>query len=439
MILGREQLTAMAATALLAMIVGIHALWSQPAPDIITLPEIIIGLCLLALVGGRAAILCISGAMLADRRHVWWSRLGAVAFLLLFWLGLIRGVMADWPAIDMVRDIIPLGFLFLAVLVPVGRLQPARPAMLAALFAFAGTVFACRFLIDTDLPPALWGRVTHPLGLDYLANSPLVSFGACYGLLLGLAITLRLVEIPGRFRAIACGVAMIAAAVPCWMAMATAAQRAPLGLCLLAVISGYFLLVRLACARGQRAMLRLVVVSAGLLLSLLVSADTVLAIMPALMEKSRLVADNALLDEWAAIWSDIAWRLDDLILGQGWGAHYASPAVGDYWVGYVHGLGGYMLLKAGLLGLLCLLCYLVATLAAAFRGWRIGDAGIRLVLVACVPPLLTGLLFYTSYKYLGYGLLLLLVWRCAFRAIRAIPVALDLPPRADLPLPAVSS
>ena len=44
MILGREQLTAMAATALLAMIVGIHALWSQPAPDTITWPEIMIGL-----------------------------------------------------------------------------------------------------------------------------------------------------------------------------------------------------------------------------------------------------------------------------------------------------------------------------------------------------------------------------------------------------------
>ncbi|MAJ63273.1 MAG: hypothetical protein CL558_08285 [Alphaproteobacteria bacterium] len=439
MILQREQLTAMAASALPAMIVGIHALWSQPAPDTITLPETMIGLCLLVLVGGRAAMLCVSGAMLADQHHVWWVRLGGAAFLLLFWLGLIRGMMAGWPATDMLRDIIPLGFLFLAVLVPVERLQSVRPAMLAALFALAGTAFACRFLMGTDLPLVLWGRVTHPLGLDYLANSPLVSFGACYGLLLGLAIALRLVEMPGRFRAIACSVTMIAAAVPCWMAMATAAQRAPLGLCLLAVLAGYALLVRLACHRGQRAMLRLIVVSAGLLLILLINTDTVLAIMPALVEKSRLVGDNARLDEWAAIWSDIVWRLDDLFLGQGWGAHYASPAVGDYWVGYVHGLGGYMLLKAGLLGLLCLLCYLVATLAAAFRGWRIGDAGIRLVLVACLPPLLTGLLFYTSYKYLGYGLLLLLVWRCAFSAVRAMPLALALPPRADLPLPAGSS
>lgn len=403
-------------TAVLVIIITtVHTIWSQPAPQAIAVPEIIIAFGLLLLVGVAGPARVLSGIVSLDRRREAMMRLASAGFLMLLWSGLVRGVALGWPSADILRNVIPLLFLFMPLLIPATRLRTISPELLACLLAIGGGCFAVRFLIGTDLPVALWGRVTHPLGLDYLANSPLLGFAACYGLLLPIAFLLRL----GGNRLTLLNVVMVLVlfvmAVLAWMAMGTAAQRAPLGLCLLTVLAGCLVL---ACAgiRQPGGIARLSVLAVLAVAAGLSVAGDVLTVVPALVEKSRLVGDNARLAEWSAIWTSIAWRLDYLILGHGWGAHYASPAVGDYWVGYAHGLIAYIPLKAGLIGFACLLAYLLAIGWYCFRGWVIADLPMRLALIACLPPLLTGLLFYTSYKYLGFGLLLLLIWRIALGA-----------------------
>jgi hypothetical protein len=119
-----------------------------------------------------------------------------------------------------------------------------------------------------------------------------------------------------------------------------------------------------------------------------------------LWEKTAAVGVNARDAELAAIWNLQADNPMAFLFGQGWGYLYASPAVGNYWVNYSHSAVGFFFLKTGLVGMGLMLTYGYLLLRPLCR------VPITPVLFASLPPLFLAASLYTSYKYLGTGLLL---------------------------------
>ena len=91
--------------------------------------------------------------------------------------------------------------------------------------------------------------------------------------------------------------------------------------------------------------------------------------------------------------------------GLGWGGTFESPAVGDVRVNYTHSFVSCMLLKSGMLGAALAVAYLIGSFIGITR-----LLPRHLVLgLALAGPLLIDSVLYASYKWLDFGLLLLLI------------------------------
>ncbi|MBV6631902.1 MAG: hypothetical protein KI792_02585 [Alphaproteobacteria bacterium] len=392
----------------LTSLILIHAGLSQPAPAGFGMIEIAIGLLLMLFCGWRQPLAVMTVGTLTKASFSLNERLLGAVFLIMVWLGTLRATAAGASIDDALRDFIPLAFLFLCLLVA-PRLRTNLPILLIAVICcVGGALFAWRFFIWTELPIELWGQVSHPTGLNYLANSPLVPFAACFG-------PVWLVFRPSTvLRRPVLAMALLAIALLAWAAMATTTQRAPLGISLVILMTA-ITVFGVRTARGQVSRSDVLIALAVGIPLLTLAAYLTGTIGPAFIEKTRLVGGNARLLEWSAVWQAISANPMDLIWGLGWGAHYASPAVGNYQVGYAHGLAPYLLLKLGLIGLAALALWLVVVVRWLVQCCRISALSAAIAL-ASLPALIPALLFYTSYKHLGLGVLLLLISAAASKA-----------------------
>lgn len=436
----------LAEVALLVAIL-LHAALSSPAPATPGWAEFAVGGMLVLAAGYRWPVSLLLGRWPGRPVCDPVRSLAMAALFGMFWLGLLRGIAAGWPVQAMLRDILPLMFLFLPLLLQPGRMRVSVARWPAVdVVALAGGLLAGRFLYHSGADPAVWGRVILPLAPDYLANSPLVSFAACYGLLRPLAELAGAGRMPLAVRGGCCrwsGLSwwLLPAALLGWLAMASAGQRAPLLISVIVVATGALWLVLRHGSVSRPA--RRVWLLGLILLAGWGLVDLLQAILPALMEKTRLVGGNARLAEWSAVWRAVGVSPLSLCFGLGWGAAFASPAVGGYAVHYAHGLLPYIVLKLGVSGLGLLLLYgaamviwcrhIVTARGGPGRVSHIMVPGV-LVLLSVLPALVSALGFYTSYKYLGLGVLLWLLARQAGAAqadsmFDDSPVTADLPPR----------
>jgi len=383
-----------------AALILLHTGLSEPAPQYFHIEEALAGLCLCLLAGIRRPFAIFSGQLIVSPARDLPIRLAGFSFLLLLWTGLLGGIANAHPAEAALRDIIPLVFLYLPLwLLKDADGQPYMMPTLLPLLVLGGGLFACRYLLDAGFVPSVWRELPVQPDSGYLANSPLLAFAAVAGI--GISV-MR----PGRM-----AWRLLLPAAAAWLTLALSVQRAPFILSLAAAAGVMACLVLGGARRGQRlrsALLALAIL--GALLTLTVEAS------PFLLEKTRLVGGNARLAEWSAIWFEVSGSLPELLFGRGWGASFASPAVGFYEVGYAHGLLGYILLKTGVSGLAALMLYLLALGIWLVRCFK----RVPVIAIVVLPPLLSALLLYTSYKYLGLGLLLWLLAEAAR-------------PRADLP------
>ncbi|HYE00956.1 MAG TPA: hypothetical protein VEH84_16350 [Alphaproteobacteria bacterium] len=339
-----------------------YGLAGQPTPDAIGWPEAVQGAALLAAAGLGRLLLLASGG-------------GGPAGLALLWLLLVpglRGAAAGWMPGDWLRDALPLGFLFLPLLLA-GRLGPGAGPRLCWGLAALGVAFSLRDLAGWAGP------------LDYLALSPAVPFAAIW-------LVNRWLAAPGVR-----GLAGLLAAAPCVAALLLTLQRAALAAVLIGWAIGALCALR---RRPGAAILALAPLGAACWLG----SEWLALPLALLAEKTRLLGDNARLAEAQAVLAALP-GLDDLLLGRGWGALIALPELPGARVSYTHGLLTAVLFKAGLAGLLALLAYGAVLAPSAWRWLRHAPADAAAVLL----PLAVGLSVYTSYKYLCFGLLLVVL------------------------------
>ncbi len=297
-------------------------------------------------------------------------------------IALIHG----YPLIEIVRDVVPFLFLLMPVLYFFRREQDIL--FLSCGVIFIGVVFSVRALISLGpvlFTPQAW--LGTPPDLLYLTNSPEVLFSclALFGFAAQGRNSGRKILFPGL------------ALIPL-LAMATQMQRASL---FYMGAVGMVVFLSMLWRRPARA------VMAGLAgLAVILAAGGVLdEIFRQLIFKTQSVGLNSRSEEWKAVLDEVSASPFTFLFGLGWGAEFENPAVGGLRVSFTHSLISSLLLKTGLSGIVIFFAYGLGLLKAALPRAREK----YLYLYALAGPLLIGLMFYASYKSLGYGLLLMIL------------------------------
>ncbi|MBP2226928.1 hypothetical protein J2847_000195 [Azospirillum agricola] len=398
---GADRVRGGVAALALAGALALYGAFSAPAPPSVRAAEAAIGALLLIAVGWRRPLFVVTGHALRGPSLPSWEALAVPALGWLLWVPLLRGAALGWETADMLRDMVPLLYLFLPVLlVPVLRGAGGRAVvLLGGGLILAGLLLALRWWKQAQWGFGAVGVRAMPDGGAYFLNAPVVLFAAVA--LPALALGLVAGGVTGRggtagrwSAAVACAVA----GALCLAALAGAVHRTALGL---AALSGLVL----ALWWGRRAPRTLLPVAAAGLCALLAFGDPLSGAWEQVAEKTRLTGANTRWEEAGAVLEHVARSPWSLLFGDGWGAKLANPAVGGWRVAYTHTLATYVLVKGGVLGALALAAYLGGLAPLALRllrqnpplGWSL------------LPPLLMALGLHTSFKYLDTGLLLTLM------------------------------
>ena len=380
--------------------VAIYTGFSSPTPDDPGLIE-----------GGIAVLLLIGvspGHFFSRLSH---ERRRAPVLLLLYGMTipLLMGLYYAQLPNDMLRDLIPFLYFLLPAFLYRPSLSTARRTYaqsLAWVLALGGAIFSWRFFQVIDLPWHLIGERQAGDNLLYLSSSPLVPFSAVFLTISAFrrkrfatrAKTKERKRIPW-FREVLIRFALLLGGLISLAALAATVQRATFVLVLLT-----FLVYALRRARHSPP-----AAIFGALITLLFIAllhEPLWGTLQMIWSKTLNVFDNARLAELKAVWDHIDRSPLTVLIGNGWGAKFLSPAAGHVWVRYTHTLLSYMLFKAGLVGLGLTVWYTVVLIRYF---WRIWWLEVRTAL-ALTPPLILGLTLYPTFKMLGFGLLLYMLY-----------------------------
>lgn len=346
---------------------------------------------LIAAVGPWHGLRTVMGARLWPHAAVpVWPGFATAALLWLLLIPSCRGLLDGHSPSAMLRDIIPLLFFFLPLFLH-GRVRGRgadRRLILLALSATGGA-FALRYFVLSSGKIGDGGSD----GLLYLASSPAVLFTAIFLPVWALDRYQGRPAVPGQ---LALEAMALATGLICLGALATTLQRGALGLSALAF--ALLAIPRLGRSAGLTLLAMVAIAAAGLLF-----ADEIALLFGLVDTKTRLVGLNGRAAEFAAVLAHLAADPVHLAFGSGWGADFASPAVGGYRVGYTHSFISYLLLKGGIAGTAILVTAMVAVIRDL--NWKAHSPAFMAALAATALSLSV----YTSYKFLGFGVVLWLL------------------------------
>lgn len=358
----------------------IYALWSSPTPEQFGTAEIIIGLLLISAAG-------ISGAFRAldMRSGAKWETGAKLLLIYGLTLPVLTGLIMGNSIIGIIRDLIPFLFLLLPLfLCPLFSEQNEQRKNLTIFIVALGLIFSLRVLL-----PAVTGLkiVNDPF---LLANAPTVLFSAL--LLIGLC-GWYLYRADLLKSAVFIALSLIPLAT-----MALIMQRASVGIFGMTI---FFLMIVGLVHRPARVFLPLLLLT----LAAFIYWPEITNVTQSLMRKTSLVGFNMRWQEAMAVLDALSGSFFTVLLGKGWGASVASPAVGGAVVNFTHSLITTYWLKTGLVGVCFVLFYLyqlgLLLLQILFRN--------PVMALALAGPFVIDIFLYASFKSLDFGLVLLLI------------------------------
>ena len=366
----------------------LYGTFSSPTPDQPRLVELVISLLFMASVGVGGIYQNISG-LLRGASLPKWKLSGLILFLYGLIVPTVVALYHDASFSIVVRDLIAFIFLCLPLFVlPFLINSEKRQSLFEYGLLFIGLAFAVRVLfLDFSF-------FTEHEELLYLANSPLVLLSGLYFTLMALDKISTRYNMNSVLVMLGCvGVAILPMA-----AMYIDFQRASF----LALGASIFMFLGLGLIRTP---LRTALSFSVLLGIAFIFYPYIADVIENISVKTSKVGLNMRYQEWLAVWSVAMAHPMNLLFGQGWGAEFASPAVGGLNVSYTHSLITYMLLKTGIIGLGLTLVYVLF----------IFEKVVRLVFIktvkgsALIWPFIIPIMLYASYKSLDYGLVLTLI------------------------------
>lgn len=364
----------------LCLVVLLHGAFSSPAPKTIGPAEILI------VIGLIIAILPQLPGFLSLEKVM--AQPATLAWLWMLFVPMIIAVIAGHDLRDLGRDLIAVCFLGLPVLI--GKIETRHIKHFALAIAVAGTLLALRYWVITDGFSALHYLKARD-NLLYLALDPMMLFAGIYCPILLIENFFSAKKLYFKITIL---IITLAAAILCWGAMGGMMMRGALVLGMASLG-----LYGLRYWRKPGVAMMMVILALAVLI---IFAGPLLRFIMALWEKTEAVGLNARDAEFAAIWKLQSADPMAFLFGRGWGALFSSPAVGGYWVNYSHSAFGFYFLKTGILGLMIIGIYLLQLL------WPLRRVR-NVILFAALPPVILSFTLYTSYKFFGCGVILLLL------------------------------
>ncbi len=369
-----------------------YAFFGSPTPDDPGSVEAIIGGLLVLSIGAAGLSRSVD---LSIGRNPFLTAL-QVFFLTGLFLPTIAGIYFGNDHMLILRDVLAFAFLGLPLFLS-ERLAEHEKAIktLNFLLVLAGIAFSLRTLM-----PAF--NIWIPQGeLLYLSNSPLTLFagvflaGTLWTALPGIKSGAGFLKVAGA----TLGIAVLTGA------MLLDVQRATVGAIVITVL---FLAVMDFIRAPKKVVLPFIIIGASGFLVFPMLGDALQAI----AHKTAQVGMNMRVQEAQAVYEALAVKPATFFIGKGWGAVFASPAVGGLDVNYTHSLLTTMALKGGVM---LLLPALFVVLTALYQIFLIYQRD-RVQGMALFWPLVIPVLLYASHKSLDFGLILLLIGVWSIRA-----------------------
>ena len=371
---------------------GLYGTFSSPTPDNPGIAEAVIGLCLLIAIG-RGQLLAWGSGLVLWQGSNWRDWLGAYLLFIPSIIAILNGVTVA----EMIRDLIPMGYTLLPLLI-IGLPKTAWRPIATALF-ICGALLSLRYWFITDSWPLAWRHLKAGDNYLYIPLEPAVLFTACLGPIWCLQHLLQEEIKPLKLK----DYFLILMAIYCtFLAMGALAgllMRAALALAVCAwLVYGVYAL------RHHKKVL-VMLGALGILLLIIWQPEILNRLWTRLTIKTEAVGINARSEEFNTVLSAVGDHPVSFLFGQGWGSKLISPAVGNTAVHYTHSMISYLWAKSGLIGVIAMLAYLISILNPLRCMWRRQTV----VIAAVISPLALAVTLYTSYKYLTFGILLLLI------------------------------
>ncbi len=376
---------------------GLYALFSFPFPLNPGPVEALIGALLAIFIAGSHVWAGMSRARShlakVERAGLPALVLGLLAYLLCAPL-LAAAVNGNDPA-DMVRDLVPLLYLFIPALcfpllaTSVVRWGSALPWIVSGI----GVAYSTRFFIISEISPLELGKRLFQDEKLYFSADPSVMYAGMFLVLTGINQVQR-----RRLKPVLAGLTMIAAALLPLCAQIGIVQRAPLTLfCIVIAVQ--------VVPRFRRNPIGAFLVLIVIALFAFAFSKTITDTAALVTDKTKAVGANSKVEEFESIVATIQGSLGSSLFGLGWGGVYFSPAAGGVDVRFAHSLVGFTLLKAGICGLVVMACYLAWIFRRSWyrSGWQ--DPA----WLAVPPTVSIGMFAQVSYKTLTYWVILL-IW-----------------------------
>ncbi len=374
------------ATLLIAAI--LYGALGSPTPDNPGLVEALIAILLLFTIGGKN-LLAILHLQTPEPTYVTTGKLLALSALI---IGLTNAAIGGHNISNILRDIIPFGFLLLPLLLHDLTKHPQSSKIFLTAAMTIGVLFSLRSLLN---PLQIGTIATSQTGeLLYLANMPTVLLSA----ILLIAMAAQKLFQPINIRNIGMALALLTLSILPVTTLLISLQRASIGGLLLALIILLILAIIKKPYKAARLFLPIAIIA-------LYAAPFLVFYSHIIMDKTSAVGTNMRLEELSAIWQSISTSPLTIIFGKGWGATFLSPAVGNIEVTFSHSLLSSILLKLGLLGLALTCTYLWALFK---RGWLLLCKN-PVLAFAILPPILIDVFLYASFKSFDFGLILCLI------------------------------
>lgn len=362
----------------------LYSFWGSPTPDSPSVLEMLIAVLLVLAIGFKDVILDIISSF-SNKSEKWLISI-TVLFIYGFSVSCVLAVVNNAPILAVMRDIV--GFIFLCLplfVVPFIQSRLKSLNIFLVLIFLIGFVFALRVIFPAFM---FWPS---SVALLYLANSPLVLLTTLFFLSYGFLKLFQKISIKNILLLF---LSIFLSSIPL-LAMFVDFQRASV----VAIGVTIFCLFILGLIRAPLKMIAPAIFFVGLTLFIYpFLAD----IIESFHIKTSQVGLNMRLQEVYALWDTMRASWMTILFGQGWGASFASPAVGELHVTYTHSLLTYVFFKMGIAGLFLTLIYLFFVfeklVSLYFSDPLKGNA--------LMWPLLIPIFLYASHKSFDFGLLL---------------------------------
>ena len=362
----------------------LYALWGSPTPNSPDWVEGTIAVLLLLAVGWQSIF---RNFLFSSKSELERWRLALKVLLIYgFSIPLVIAVTQGTNLNVIMRDLIAFIFLCLPLFLYdfiKGREQ--REKIFLGLCFMIGIIFSVRVLVPHFL---LFRNTTELL---YLANSPLVLMSALFiGGFAGRQLLDKLSF--GRLVKVVLLIGLCALPI---MAMFVDLQRASFAALVISVIS--LSMIGIIKTPAKMVLPILLVIGGAFIFD-----AYFLGLVGDVSTKTSQVGLNMRAQELQAVWREVSQSPLTVLLGKGWGSHFASPAVGELNITYTHSLLSYLFLKTGLVGLFLCLVYLYFIFEKLVRLYCSSPVKGN----ALIWPFIIPIFLYASHKSFDYGVLL---------------------------------